>query len=156
MKITKTCNEIKGKIVSFRIQEKIWIIKQKADNENIKQTKIAVDFQAKFKRPVTRQCICQILQNKVKILQTIGNDPELNVKKMKHFKKVMNTTFEADLVRLIDEKYKRMNISHEIIRLCAQVIQKRPEYLEDSKIQSLKFSPTYITAFMKTHGLRHI
>ena len=145
-----------GKRVCLTYEEKLWIINHQAENKEIKQTKIAVDFQAKFKRPVTRQCISQILQNKVKILQTIGNDPELNVKKMKHSKKIMNTIFEADLVRLIDEKYKRMNISHEIIRLCAQEIQKRPEYLEDSKIQSLKFSPTYITAFMKTHGLRHI
>ena len=109
-----------GKRVCLTYEEKLWIINHQAENKEIKQTKIAVDFQAKFKRPVTRQCISQILQNKVKILQTIGNDPELNVKKMKHFKKVMNTTFEADLVRLIDEKYKRMNISHEIIRLCAQ------------------------------------
>ena len=102
-----------GKRVCLTLNEKLWIIEQRAENENITQPKIALDFQAKFKRPVTRQCISQILQNKVKILQTIGNDPELNVKKMKHFKKVMNTTFEADLVRLIDEKYKRMNISHE-------------------------------------------
>ena len=36
------------------------IIKQKADNENIKPTKIAVDFQAKFNRPITRQCISQV------------------------------------------------------------------------------------------------
>ena len=32
-----------GKRVCLTIQEKMWIIKQKADNENIKQTKIAVD-----------------------------------------------------------------------------------------------------------------
>ena len=28
--------------------------------QNIKQTKIAVDFQAKFNRPITRQCIFQV------------------------------------------------------------------------------------------------
>ena len=38
-----------GKRVYLTVQEKMWIIKQKAENENIKvllikQTKIAVDF----------------------------------------------------------------------------------------------------------------
>ena len=35
-------------------------MKQRDDNKNIKQTKIAVDFQAKFNRPITRQCISQV------------------------------------------------------------------------------------------------
>ena len=46
-----------GKRACLTIQEKMLIIKQKAVNENIKQAKIAVDFQAKFNRPITRQCI---------------------------------------------------------------------------------------------------
>ena len=51
-----------GKRVCLTIQEKLWIIidKQRDDNKNIKQTKIAVDFQAKFNRPITRQCISQV------------------------------------------------------------------------------------------------
>ena len=68
-----------GKRVCLTYEEKLWIINHQAENKEIKQTKIAVDFQAKFKRPVTRQCISQILQNKVKIFQTIGNDLELCV-----------------------------------------------------------------------------
>ena len=35
-------------------------MKQRDDNKNIKQTKIAVDFQAKFNRPITRLCIFQV------------------------------------------------------------------------------------------------
>ena len=58
----KNLQKMTGKRVCLTIQEKMWIIKQNADNENIKvslikQTKIAVDFQAKFNRPITRQCI---------------------------------------------------------------------------------------------------
>ena len=49
-----------GKRVCLAIQEKLWIIKQKDDDENIEQTKIAVDFQAKFNRPITRQSISQV------------------------------------------------------------------------------------------------
>ena len=49
-----------GKRVCLTIQEKLLIIKQRDENENIKQTKIAVDFQAKFNRPITRQSICQV------------------------------------------------------------------------------------------------
>ena len=47
-----------GMRVCLTIQEKLWIIKQRDDNQNIKQTKIAVDFQAKLNRPITRRnCI---------------------------------------------------------------------------------------------------
>ena len=49
-----------GKRVCLTIQENLWIVKQRDDNQNIKQTKIAVDFQAKFNRPITRQCISQV------------------------------------------------------------------------------------------------
>ena len=48
-----------GKRVCLTLNEKLWIIEQRAENENITQRKIALDFQAKFKRSVTRQCISQ-------------------------------------------------------------------------------------------------
>ena len=41
-----------GKRVCLTIQEKLWIIKQRDDNENIKQTKIALDFQANLTDPL--------------------------------------------------------------------------------------------------------
>ena len=44
----------------FGDQRKIVDYQTKGDNENIKQTKIAVDFQAKFNRPITRQSISQV------------------------------------------------------------------------------------------------
>ena len=65
-----------GKRVFLTLDEKLCIIKCRADNENIKQTKIALDFTAKFNRPVTRQCVSQVLQNKTKILGMSGSDPE--------------------------------------------------------------------------------
>ena len=40
------------KRVFLTLVEKLWIKKCQADNENIKQTKIALDFTAKFHRPV--------------------------------------------------------------------------------------------------------
>ena len=56
----------------------------------------------------------QVLQNKVKILQQTGTDETLNVKKSKFVKNGLKSKFEADLVIMIDEKYKRLNITHEI------------------------------------------
>ena len=35
-------------------------MKERDDNKNIKQTKIAVDFRAKFNGPITRLCIFQV------------------------------------------------------------------------------------------------
>ena len=35
-------------------------MKERDDNQNKKQTKIVVDFQAKFNRPITRQCFSQV------------------------------------------------------------------------------------------------
>ena len=43
----------------FNAQRKLWIIEQRAENENITHPKIALDFQAKLMRSVTRQCISQ-------------------------------------------------------------------------------------------------
>ena len=71
-------------------------------------------------------------------MQQIRTDHTLNVKKSKFVKNGLKSKFEADLVIMIDEKYKRLNITHEIIRLCCEEIQKRDEYREDAAIQNLK------------------
>ena len=89
-------------------------------------------------------------------MQNTGTDPELNVKKSKYVRKVLSAKFEADLVQMVDEKYKKMNITHEIIRLCGQEIQKRNEYRDDPAVQKMKFNNAYITKFMVKHDLRHI
>ena len=39
-----------GKRVCLTYEEKLWIINHQAENKKIKQTKIAVDFQAKKKK----------------------------------------------------------------------------------------------------------
>ena len=76
------------KRVLLTLEEKLWIIKCRADNENIKQTKIAVDFKAKFNRPVTRQCVSQVLKNKSKILRMAG---KRNAKKVELVKIVLRS-----------------------------------------------------------------
>ena len=122
------------------MEEKHWIIKNKDENPQISQPKIT----SRFDRPITRQCVSRILQKKTKILTSIlasiDADPELQLKMIKHFKTVSTAKFDAELLQLIVQKYNLLNLLQEIIRLCCQDLQKRPEYAEDSEIQSLKFS----------------
>ena len=42
------------------LHEKLWIIRKKADHENMKHTQLAVAFEAHFKRPISRQCITRV------------------------------------------------------------------------------------------------
>ena len=44
-----------GKRSCLTLHEKLWIIKKKAENENMKHTQLAVAFEAHFKRPISRQ-----------------------------------------------------------------------------------------------------
>ena len=81
-------------------------------------------------------------------MQQIRTDHTLNVKKSKFVKNGLKSKFEADLVIMIDEKYKRLNITHEIIRLCCEEIQKRDEYREDAAVQKMKFNALH----NKIHG----
>ena len=72
------------KRICLTLEEKLWIIKHKADNGQINQPKIALDFAAKFNRSISRQCVSSVLQNKTKILESTLADPELEVKKTRY------------------------------------------------------------------------
>ena len=49
-------------------------------NPKITQAKIGLDFSAKFKRPISKQCVCNIIQQK-KIKAFDEADPGLEIKK---------------------------------------------------------------------------
>ena len=68
----------------------------------------------------------------------------------------MKLKFEADLLRMLEEKDKIVNLTYAIVKLCGQEIQKRPEYADCVEIQNLKFSNTMISTFAKSHGIRKI
>ena len=108
------------------MEEKHWIIKNKEENPQISQAKIAFDFASRFDRPITRQCVSRILQKKTKILTSIDADPELQLKMIKHFKTVSMAKFDAALLQLIVQKYNLLNLLQENIRLCCQDLQNRP------------------------------
>ena len=69
------------------MDEKLWIINHRKENPKIKQNKIALDFSAKFKKTVSRNCILSVLQKSDQILAFSNADPELERKKIKNIKK---------------------------------------------------------------------
>ena len=62
-------------------------------------------------------------------------------------KKDTMAKFEADFLRMLEEKDKIVNLTHAIVKLCGQEIKKRPEYADCVEIQNLKFSNTMISTF---------
>ena len=50
-------------------------------NPKIYQAKVGLDFSAKFIRPISRQCVCNIIQQKEEIKAFVEADPELEIKK---------------------------------------------------------------------------
>ena len=71
-----------GKRSCLTLHEKLWIIKKKAENENMKHTQLAVAFEAHFKRPISRQCITQvgvgeIAPCKCSLIQSIARDVDI-------------------------------------------------------------------------------
>ena len=88
--------------------------------------------------------IHQGVKYKDEILRDVNVDPEKNIKKAKYVKKDTMAKFEADLLRMLEEKDKIVNLTYAIVKLCGQEIQKRPEYADCVEIQNLKFSNTMI------------
>ena len=138
------------------LEQKLWIIHHKTENQRITNAKVALDFSVKFNRPTSRQAICYVLKYKDEILRDVNVDPEKNIKKAKYVKKDTMAKFEADLLRMLEEKDKIVNLTYAIVKLCGQEIQKRPEYADCVEIQNLKFSNTMISTFAKSHGIRKI
>ena len=138
------------------LEQKLWIIHHKTENQRITNAKVALDFSVKFNRPTSRQAICYVLKYKDEILRDVNVDPEKNIKKAKYVKKDTMAKFEADLLRMLEEKDKIVNLTYAIVKLCGQEIQKRPEYADCVEIQNLKFSNTMISTFAKSHGISKI
>ena len=136
--------------------QKLWIIKHKRENRRITLAEVALDFSEKFKRPISHQAISYVIKNRNDIYQNINADPEKNLKKTKYVKKDAMAKFEADWLSMVEEIDKTMDLSHELVKFCAQSIQNRPEYADNAEIQKLKFSGNMITNFTKSHNLRKI
>ena len=63
------------------MEEKLWIIRQNKEHKKNSQTRLALDFSVKFKRPITRSCICKTLNKSEEILALARKNPELETKK---------------------------------------------------------------------------
>jgi len=87
----------KRKRVCLNIEEKLWILNYKQENRQITNAKVALDFSAKFKRPITKSCVQKILGNAEKIQSILKAAPDLEVKKAKHLKLTTKYEFEKDL-----------------------------------------------------------
>lgn len=146
----------KRKRVCLNIEEKLWILNYKQENRQITNAKVALDFSAKFKRPITKSCVQKILGNAEKIQSILKAAPDLEVKKAKHLKLTTKYEFEKDLDAMLEVKYRSMNISYEIIKLAAEELQKTNKYEGIQEVQSLKFSCNWISAFAERNKIRKI
>ena len=54
-----------GKRAYLMLHEKLWIIKKKADHENMKHRQLAVAFEAHFERTLSRQFITHVGVGKI-------------------------------------------------------------------------------------------
>ena len=113
--------------------------------------KIAMDFEVQFKRKIDRTTVGRIIHTKESIKAMLDADPELDGKNTKHVISVNRAQFEADLHEMIKEKYKSVNITYEVIRLCAKQLQETSKYRDAPIIQKLQFCNDYITQYMKKH-----
>ena len=82
-------------------------------------------------------------------------DPEIDRKRTKEIISVNKAQFESDLNEMIQEKYKTVNITYEIIRLCAKQIQETSKYRDAPSVQKLQFSNDYIKKYTKKHFFRN-
>ena len=73
--------QMKKKRVRLTIEEKQWVVNPHEQNPKISQAKIGLDFSAKFKRPISRQCVCNTIQQNEEIKAFVEADPELEIKK---------------------------------------------------------------------------
>ena len=76
--------EMKKKRVRLTMEEKLWLVSHHEKNPKITHSKIGLDFSAKFKRPISRQCVCNIIQHKEEIKAFVEADPELEIKKTRN------------------------------------------------------------------------
>ena len=63
--------QISRKRVNLSLEEKLWIIRKNKEHEknSLKQvTQLALDFSVKFKRSITKLCICKTVNKSAEIL----------------------------------------------------------------------------------------
>ena len=112
--------ESRKRVHRLSLEEKLWIINHKADNETLSHGKIAVDFAVKFHRRITRQGVSGVLKKQNEIVQSFLVDPELELKRPRYVKTLPKAKFEADLLLMVEEKYKTITFTHDIFRSCVQ------------------------------------
>ena len=62
--------------------------------------------------------------------------------------------FESELNEELERTHRRANLTYEIIKLAAELLQSSEKYSNIEEVASLKFSNNYISRFMNRHGLR--
>ena len=70
----------KRKRVKLTLEEKLWILSHKKENRESSNAKIALDFSVKFKRPISKNCVQNILSQKESIQSILKAAPDLDVK----------------------------------------------------------------------------
>ena len=71
----------KRKRVKLTLEEKLWILSHKKENRESSNAKVALDFSVKFKRPISKNCVQNILSQKESIQSILKAAPDLDVKK---------------------------------------------------------------------------
>ena len=71
----------KRKRVKLTLEEKLWILSHKKENRESSNAKVALDFSVKFKRPISKNCVQNILSQKESIQSILKAAPDLDAKK---------------------------------------------------------------------------
>ena len=71
--------QISRKRVNLSLEEKLWIVRKNKEHEKNSLTQLALDFSVKFKRSITKLCICKTVNKSAEKLAT--KNPELETKK---------------------------------------------------------------------------
>jgi len=146
--------QISRKRVNLSLEEKLWIIRKNKEHKKNSQTRLALDFSVKFKRPITRSCICKTLNKSEEILALATKNPELETKKAFKLQKLTLAEFESELHEELERVYRRANLTYEIIKLVGESLQSTQKYSHIEDVTGLKFSKNYISRFMSRHALR--
>ena len=67
----------KRKRVKLTLEEKLWILSHKKENRESSNAKVALDFSVKFKRPISKNCVQNILSQKESIQSILKAAPDL-------------------------------------------------------------------------------
>ena len=71
----------KNKRTHLTIEEKLWVLNHKRENRNSTNAKVALNFSVRFHRPISKNCVQNILSQKESIQSILKAAPDLDVKK---------------------------------------------------------------------------